>query len=666
MLEAALVAGLAAEGVRRRALGVAPTPAVAWLSAADGVAGGGDLGVAQPVRRQRHQAVRARRREAHRRRRRTRSRPSSTRSLRTPAGTAAAGGGHRLVDDDAAGVRPLGASPWSPRIEGAASTGCRWWSTAPTARPRRSRPRCCGRSAPTVEVLHAEPDGRNINDGCGSTHPEAAAGRGRRSGAPTSASPSTATPTGCSPSTPPAGSSTATRSSPSRAIDRHERGRAGRRHRRGHGDDQPRVPARHGRRTASRWSRRRSATATCSRPSARRASALGGEQSGHVIFRDLATTGDGLLTAVQLLDVVRRTRAGRWPSWPTRPMTRLPQVLRNVRGRRRRRRRRRPSVGRRRRRGRGRARRRRPGARPAQRHRAAGAGDGRGRPPRRARPTRSADRPSPPSTALRRPTCASGPAAGSIGTLVWSPAGRSRAPCAASSPSSAAQAPVACCPTPDDRSTGSTRDPAGAPSTVTADRIAAARSRRPPTRCRQLDALLARPPTACALLVARPATPAIRGRAVVRRRSPTGSASDRGPPRRTGADVAPTDARGASTPRCSRSRTPLWAVARDRLPHAPQAVADLVGAGRVVVGHRGRHRRSSRRCRPSTASRSAGRDSAGLHSSCATTASTSTDPAIARARRRRGRPTRCSASLGRARPPEGAPQLRLQGGRRDR
>ena len=34
---------------------------------------------------------------------------------------------------------------------------------------------------------------------------------------------------------------------------------------------------------------------------------LGGEQSGHLIFRDLATTGDGLLTAVQLLDAVKRS-----------------------------------------------------------------------------------------------------------------------------------------------------------------------------------------------------------------------------------------------------------------------------------------------------------------------------------------------------------------------
>jgi len=35
---------------------------------------------------------------------------------------------------------------------------------------------------------------------------------------------------------------------------------------------------------------------------------LGGEQSGHVIFLDHATTGDGLLTALRVMDVMRRTR----------------------------------------------------------------------------------------------------------------------------------------------------------------------------------------------------------------------------------------------------------------------------------------------------------------------------------------------------------------------
>jgi len=38
--------------------------------------------------------------------------------------------------------------------------------------------------------------------------------------------------------------------------------------------------------------------------------ALGGEQSGHVILREFATTGDGMLTALRLLETARRAGAG--------------------------------------------------------------------------------------------------------------------------------------------------------------------------------------------------------------------------------------------------------------------------------------------------------------------------------------------------------------------
>ena len=56
---------------------------------------------------------------------------------------------------------------------------------------------------------------------------------------------------------------------------------------------------------------------------------LGGEQSGHVIFSSHATTGDGLLTALVLLDVVQRS--GKPLSQLARDaMTQLPQVLVNV------------------------------------------------------------------------------------------------------------------------------------------------------------------------------------------------------------------------------------------------------------------------------------------------------------------------------------------------
>ena len=56
--------------------------------------------------------------------------------------------------------------------------------------------------------------------------------------------------------------------------------------------------------------------------------ALGGEQSGHIVFRDLATTGDGLLTGLQVLDVMART--GRPLAELAGVMTRRPQVLTNV------------------------------------------------------------------------------------------------------------------------------------------------------------------------------------------------------------------------------------------------------------------------------------------------------------------------------------------------
>ncbi len=55
---------------------------------------------------------------------------------------------------------------------------------------------------------------------------------------------------------------------------------------------------------------------------------LGGEQSGHVILRDHATTGDGLLTALQVL--ARMARTGRSLADLASVMTRLPQVLVNV------------------------------------------------------------------------------------------------------------------------------------------------------------------------------------------------------------------------------------------------------------------------------------------------------------------------------------------------
>jgi phosphoglucosamine mutase len=56
---------------------------------------------------------------------------------------------------------------------------------------------------------------------------------------------------------------------------------------------------------------------------------VGGEQSGHVIFLDRATTGDGVLTGLRLLGVLART--GRPLSALAEVMERLPQTLVNIR-----------------------------------------------------------------------------------------------------------------------------------------------------------------------------------------------------------------------------------------------------------------------------------------------------------------------------------------------
>ena len=56
---------------------------------------------------------------------------------------------------------------------------------------------------------------------------------------------------------------------------------------------------------------------------------LGGEQSGHIVMSDHATTGDGLIAALQTMVALAAT--GRRASDVTRLFAPLPQVLRNIR-----------------------------------------------------------------------------------------------------------------------------------------------------------------------------------------------------------------------------------------------------------------------------------------------------------------------------------------------
>jgi len=56
---------------------------------------------------------------------------------------------------------------------------------------------------------------------------------------------------------------------------------------------------------------------------------LGGEQSGHLIFDDYATTGDGLIAALQVLAVL--VASGKRASEICNMFEALPQLLKNVR-----------------------------------------------------------------------------------------------------------------------------------------------------------------------------------------------------------------------------------------------------------------------------------------------------------------------------------------------
>ena len=85
----------------------------------------------------------------------------------------------------------------------------------------------------------------------------------------------------------------------------------------------------HGRRMGSACARRTSGTGTCWPRSIRTVSVLGGEQSGHIIFRNRSTTGDGILTGIALADLMRRSGRS-LADLADGLVERVPQVLVNV------------------------------------------------------------------------------------------------------------------------------------------------------------------------------------------------------------------------------------------------------------------------------------------------------------------------------------------------
>ena len=205
MLESAIAAGVTAarrgRAAGRRAADAGRAAAGAPARPADG---GGDLRVAQPLRGQRDQAVRRRRLQARRRRPSTRSRPRSASRLPAPERIGRVQPLHGALEDY---LREL-----HTRFADLDLSGRRILLDCANGATFQAAPEIFRRLGAEVEVMADEPDGRNINDGCGSTHLEGAHRAGAARAATSSRSRSTATATACWRSTATAWSSTATSS----------------------------------------------------------------------------------------------------------------------------------------------------------------------------------------------------------------------------------------------------------------------------------------------------------------------------------------------------------------------------------------------------------------------------------------------------------------------
>jgi len=325
-LEAALARGLHAGGAEVEALGVAPTPTVAWLSAQRGIPGAvisashnpwADNGIKFFAAGGRKLADEVEERlEAALDRVLARGLPSGDGT--TP--TTGAGSGTSAV------------SAWAESVvaslDGRRLDGLRVVVDCANGAASFAGPDVLRRLGADLTVLHADPDGTNINDGCGSTHP----GDLQRAVLERSAHVGLAFD----------GDADRVLAVDERgelvdgdhliamfALDLRARDRLA--------DDRVVVTVMTN--LGFRLAMADAGISVVETPVGDRYVlealedgkwSLGGEQSGHIVFADLATTGDGLLSGVQLLDLL--VRSGRPLSeLAASAMTRLPQVLRNVR-----------------------------------------------------------------------------------------------------------------------------------------------------------------------------------------------------------------------------------------------------------------------------------------------------------------------------------------------
>lgn len=324
-LEAALVRGLALEGVGSELVGVAPTPVVAWIAAARNVPG---------------------------------AMISASHNAFSDNGIKFfAAGGAKLSDEIEARLEaeldaiiadgspdPAPSSLVAPRsgdadlgryelavinsLEGRSLDGLPLVIDCANGAASHVAPQVLERLGADVHVLHGEPNGRNINEACGSTHPDdlqkAVVTRGAAAGLAFDGDADRVLAVDETGSLVDGDHLIAMC-----AIDLRERGLLA------HNSVVVTVMANLGFRRAMH---QRGIEVVETKVGDRYVLealeeggySLGGEQSGHVIFRQLATTGDGLLTGVQVLDLLQRS--GRpLSSLAAEAMTRLPQVLRNVR-----------------------------------------------------------------------------------------------------------------------------------------------------------------------------------------------------------------------------------------------------------------------------------------------------------------------------------------------
>lgn len=326
MVLAALTAGITAEGADVVDLGVLPTPGVAWYSRAEAAPAAvisashnpyTDNGVKffAPGGMKLSDEVEAR------------FEAEMAKSAMAAAGAPTAGGDAAVGRVSTRSGAPTYVDALVASLEGRTLDGMQIVLDCANGAASGLAPGVFRRLGATVDVIHAEPDGRNINAACGSTHPESLQEAVRAVGAD---------------------AGLAFDGDADRvlavdhegalvdgdqmiamcALDRKDRGLLA------DGTVVVTVMANLGFRQAMAARGVRVVdTAVGDRQVLEALEgggwSLGGEQSGHVIFRDLATTGDGILTGVQLLDLV--ARSGRKLRDLASVMTRRPQVLRNVR-----------------------------------------------------------------------------------------------------------------------------------------------------------------------------------------------------------------------------------------------------------------------------------------------------------------------------------------------